>query len=281
MPTHAASWDCIDTFWDWIKILQCTFHISASKHLSTSFFLKGFLCRTLSLFQQRTRSDAWVTPLVHIAAICRLRASLRWCETFRNWWGKRVKHTEFSKRLWKPWSLHEFTMSSTGCPRIGRARRRGATVEFRRNFFTEVHQHRGTSPPLPEQELLDCVSDGDGEPLDSLEERCKQEVVLENLWRFTFVFWFKQDFNVGIKETFWETLRWTPCLALRLRWSWTIASRPPFLSRVCQKSPRRSTTSFSMFSPNWSTSALANFLVQFLRFISVHVCLWNAMWECR
>ena len=63
-------------------------------------------------------------------------------------------------------------MSSTGCPRIGRARRRGATVELRRNFFTEVHQHRGTSPPFPEQELLDCVSDGDGEPLDSLEERC-------------------------------------------------------------------------------------------------------------
>ena len=60
-----------------------------------------------------------------------------------------------------------------------------ATVEFRRNFFTEVHQHRGTSPPFPEQELLDCVSDGDGEPLDSLEERCK--VVPENLWRFTFV----------------------------------------------------------------------------------------------
>ena len=63
-----------------------------------------------------------------------------------------------------------------------------ATVEFRRNFFTEVHQHRGTSPPFPEQELLDCVSDGDGEPLDSLEERCKQQVVLEHLWRFTFVF---------------------------------------------------------------------------------------------
>lgn len=78
-------------------------------------------------------------------------------------------------------------------------------MEFRRNFFTEVHQHRGTSPPFPEQELLDCVSDGDGEPLDSLEERCK--VVLENLWRFTFVLgrlWFliQTRFQLGDQRNF-------------------------------------------------------------------------------
>ena len=172
-------------------------------------------------------------------------------------------------------------MSSTGCPRIGRARRRGATVEFRRNFFTEVHQHRGTSPPFPEQELLDCVSDGDGEPLDSLEERCKQQVVLENLWRFTFVFWFKQDFNVGIKETFWETPRTTPCLALRLRWSWTIASRPPFLSDVPKVSKEKYDKLFNVLSKLINKCLGEKFLVQFLRFISVHVRLWNAMWECR
>lgn len=74
-------------------------------------------------------------------------------------------------------------------------------MEFRRNFFTE----RGTSPPFPEQELLDCVSDGDGEPLDSLEERCK--VVLENLWRFTFVLgrlWFliQTRFQLGDQRNF-------------------------------------------------------------------------------
>ena len=49
---------------------------------------------------------------------------------------------------------------------------------FRRNFKLRSSAKSGNVAPFP-QELLDCVSDGDGEPLDSLE--------VEHLWRLTFV----------------------------------------------------------------------------------------------